>query len=619
MKNSRRDTTSISKNIASVFQALRDAGADAVVLTNKSPVINSGGDERYRDLEHMLGFSDDGAACLFIDGMAYLITDSRYEIECKERYAGVDGLKVTISKDNPEDSCYFSIARRANESRNARFVLAANESVIHSGIYARMIKGNEKIVIKDVDIFSWVCGDRPQVKSHSVDDIEDLGFPNSFNKIFSPRVSKLNAVVTSMASDEQNWFLIFSNPSDIAWILNIRCFDNPPSLMPPAIFILSQSKGYLFVQGSLGNKLVYELSNLRNNDEEKSLVKEVSVFTLDEFFTKAKYLVPIASAVYFADFAYPAQMLSIFPPEKYSCKAYDRFWFDKFKTVRTVEETESMRIAFKYDSIAFANLIIRMARGEHFGCEADVSRALLDERKKFRYFITDSFDTISAFGSNGAICHYVPDPEDSKKLTEGLLVLDFGSQYDFGTTDNTRTIAIGKPTDEEKKTYTAVLKSHIRLQMIDFPFGTDGYQLDFLARSILYEYGITVPHSIGHGIEMIGNVHASFPRLSDSSKNNVSLFKIFPGMAFTVEPGAYIEGKFGVRIENTVVSVALDDKPGFMRFEPLTLMPYDMRLVDFSMLTDAEIRFIRDYHKRIIDSIGNDIDSNDIGLFKGLF
>ena len=592
-----------------------EIGADAVVFTNKPPILHSGGEKRYKTLEYLFGFTDEGAACLFYNGIAYFVTDSRYDIELREKFDGVSNLRLTITSDDPEDSCYLSVIRRAEEMKDRQLVLAANERVIHSKVYLSAIKRSDKVKLKNVDLFNWLCKDRPQTVTYTVDDVEDLGLPNSFDKIFSPRVLKLNAIAAESRLEDPNGFLIFSNPSDIAWILNIRCFDNAPTMLPPSVFILSGSKGYLFIQGRLGNKLAYDFSNLRSSEDGKSFVKEISVFSLDDFFNKAKYLVPFSSSIYFADLDYPAEMFNVFPLENYSCKPYDRFWFDKFKVSKTVEESQSIRLAFRFDSVAFASFLCRLKSGEVFKTETDVSDALLEERKKNKYFLSDSFPTISAFGPNGAICHYVPEKGDSSEISRGLLVLDFGTQYDFGTTDNTRTLAFGEPTAEEKRHYTAVLKSHIYLQMIDFPFGTDGYRLDFLARSILFEYGISVPHGIGHGVEMVGNVHADFPRLSSSLKNNVSLFKIYPGMVFTIEPGSYEEGRFGVRIENTVISVATDGKPGFMHFEPLTLMPYDLKLIDKSMLTEHEIAYINGYHGIIRDSIAKELDEGNRALF----
>jgi len=228
-------------------------------------------------------------------------------------------------------------------------------------------------------------------------------------------------------------------------------------------------------------------------------------------------------------------------------------------------------------------------RLEAFRAENDLFRGL-------------SFPTISGAGPNGAIVHYSVTPETDRKLEDGSLYLvDSGGQYPDGTTDVTRTVAIGRPDDEMKDRYTRVLKGHIALSSCRFPEGTSGTQLDALARAPLWRAGLDYDHGTGHGVGAYLSVHEGPQRIS-KQPNRIALK---PGMVLSNEPGYYKEGAYGIRLENLVLVIEAEganDKP-MLAFEPLTLAPFDRKLIETALLTDEERNWLNAYHQQVRNTL----------------
>jgi Xaa-Pro aminopeptidase len=217
-----------------------------------------------------------------------------------------------------------------------------------------------------------------------------------------------------------------------------------------------------------------------------------------------------------------------------------------------------------------------------------------------------SFDTIAGYGPNGAIVHYRASPETSKRIEPGsLLLVDSGGQYDEGTTDVTRTVPIGAPSDEMRRRFTLVLRGHIAIATARFPKGVTGSQLDPLARAPLWNDGVDYDHGTGHGVGSYLNVHEGPQRISKSH----SAVALQEGMIVSNEPGYYKTGEFGIRIENLVavypvVEVPQGAEKEMLGFETLTLAPIDRRLIDRGMLHREEIAWLDDYHARVLEEIG---------------
>ena len=220
----------------------------------------------------------------------------------------------------------------------------------------------------------------------------------------------------------------------------------------------------------------------------------------------------------------------------------------------------------------------------------------------------ESFETIAGAAENGAIVHYQPTEKTNRKLQENnLLLLDSGGQYFDGTTDVTRTVALGIPSAEMIHDFTMVLKGHIALERAIFPKETSGVQLDALARLPLWQEGKDYKHGTGHGVGCFGNVHEGPNRIS----NKGSMYGFKANMVTSIEPGYYKENAYGIRIENLVYTKETSPNSGFLKFEPLTLVPIDKKLIDVYLLEKGERDWLNDYHKKVYERLAACVNDDE--------
>jgi len=279
------------------------------------------------------------------------------------------------------------------------------------------------------------------------------------------------------------------------------------------------------------------------------------------------------------------------------------------KALKNAVELKGAKHAHIQDGIAlnrfFEWLYAQPLEGET--TELTAAQKLYEFRQEGNLLQDLSFETISGFGPHGAIIHYGVTPESSIPLKrEGLYLLDSGGQYLTGTTDVTRTIALGKPTAEQKDRYTRVLKGHIALAQAIFPEGTTGSQLDSLARQFLWQVGCDYDHGTGHGVGSYLSVHEGPQGISKQA----SAVPLKPGMILSNEPGYYKEGEYGIRIESLVTVIELPHLKGFYGFETLTLVPLDLNLIEDFLLTDQESTWVKQYHERIAQVLSSSVFSS---------
>ena len=280
------------------------------------------------------------------------------------------------------------------------------------------------------------------------------------------------------------------------------------------------------------------------------------------------------------------------------------------KAVKNETEREGMRRSHVEDAIAYVNFLAKLDRTKKSD-EIAISSALEKERERREDYLGPSFAPISGFSENGAMCHYSATKESNLEVSgNGLLVLDTGSQFEYGMTDITRTLLFGEASDEERKDYTLVLKGHLALSRQRFIKGTCGVHLDVLAKQFLWQSGESFFHGTGHGVGCHLNVHEGPMKIS----SHLIDVPLLPGMVLSDEPGVYKEGRHGIRIENLLM--VRDDETTefgkFYSFEVLTLVPYEKALINSSLLSDEEIDQINSYHKRIYDTLKDKVDSQSI-------
>ncbi len=270
------------------------------------------------------------------------------------------------------------------------------------------------------------------------------------------------------------------------------------------------------------------------------------------------------------------------------------------KAVKSPTELKGMRNAHLRDGVALSKFICWLSKSHKGKTETEIASKLLSFRRKELNFHSESFPTIAGSGANAAIVHYHPDAVSPVVLKKNsLLLLDSGAQYYDGTTDVTRTIAIGTPTPEMIEKNTLVLKAHIALASAVFPLKTSGNELDLIARQPLLKHGLDYEHGTGHGVGLFSNVHEGPARISIHAKHSAPLA---PGMVTSIEPGYYKENAFGIRIEN-LYYVKPAKNPKFLTFEVLTLMPIDKKLINKYLLTPEELNWLNRYHRQVFLSL----------------
>ena len=283
------------------------------------------------------------------------------------------------------------------------------------------------------------------------------------------------------------------------------------------------------------------------------------------------------------------------------------------KAVKNEIEVEGFRRAMVRDGVAMVKFLRWLPEAVRTGRETEMSitEKLTSLRAEQPLFRDISFDTIAGYEAHGAIVHYEATPETDVPLqSHGFLLLDSGAQYQDGTTDITRTIALGPLTQEQREIYTLVLKGHIQLELAKFPSGASGTQIDALAREAMWRKGLNYMHGTGHGVGSFLNVHEGPHQIRMEYKPA----PLLPFMTVTDEPGLYLEGKFGVRIENTLlIKPYLATAFGsFLQMEPLTLCPIDTAPIVRDMLFPEEISWLNDYHQYVFEKLSPHLVGADL-------
>jgi len=280
----------------------------------------------------------------------------------------------------------------------------------------------------------------------------------------------------------------------------------------------------------------------------------------------------------------------------------------EIKAKKQKPEVEGIHQAMVQDGVALVNFFywLEEVLGRERLTELTVAKKLLDFRSKQQHFVSESFETIAGYRDHGAIVHYSATPESDYTIEQdGFLLIDSGGQYLNGTTDITRTVHLGKPNADEMKHYTLVLKGMISLAKARFPFGTRGSQLDTLAKMALWSNHLTYGHGTGHGVGYFLNVHEGPQQIRPENH-----LPIEPGMVMSDEPGIYISGCYGIRIENLILCTddISNDFGRFLTFETLTLCPIDTKPIAVSMLSDDERDWLNHYHATVYEKLSPYLD-----------
>ena len=439
--------------------------------------------------------------------------------------------------------------------------------------------------------FDAIWSDRPAIPDHAIYEYPEERAGESVH-------SKRERILAELNKENAN-ALLLTALDDIAWTLNIRGTDVECNPVAICYAFLSAKENIIFI------------------DKEK-LTEETRMH-----FDACNVLT--ASYDKLADFLgqLPAEYHVLVDPAKVNQALYEAMSGEctkvcktspvaLLKAIKNETQIEGFRSALIKDGIALTRFFRWLEQQIPQGdvTERGIAEKLTHFREEQEGFMGESFGTIAGFREHGAIVHYNATPESNATISgDGFLLIDSGGQYLDGTTDITRTIILGTPTERQKRDFTLVLKGHISLAMTHYPKGTRGDQLDVLARQALWNLHMNYLHGTGHGIGHFLNVHEG----PQSIRMNHNPITLQPGMITSNEPGLYIAGEYGIRHENLVLTAEAGSSPfgDFYKFETLTLFPFDHNGIDKALLTDEETRWLNDYHRQVYDKLATHLNDDE--------
>lgn len=540
--------------------------------------------KRWETRAWLSGFTGSAGTLLVTEDFAGLWVDSRYWSQAEAEVAGT-GIEVIHLSSVAGLGHVDWLAKNAPEK--GRFGVDAQVLGVASGrALADALKGRGAELVTELDLAEEIWSDRPALPEAAVYEHVAPFAPTS-------RTAKLAIVREAMATAGASVHLV-SSLDDIAWIFNLRGADVQYNPVFVAHALIDASHARLFVGAG---KIPKALEALLEKDGVSVLPYGDARAALAALPASAKILIDPRRVTLGMTEAIPkgVAIIEAINPSTYA------------KSRKTDVELAKVREAMVQDGVALAKFFtwLEGALGKERITELTIDEKISAERAKQPDFVSCSFGTIAAFNANGAMPHYHAT-EGSHAVIEGdgLLLIDSGGQYRSGTTDITRVVPIGVPSEPQRRDFTVVLKGMINLSRAKFPRGTRSPNLDALARAPIWAHGIDYGHGTGHGVGYFLNVHEGPQSISQTMANDAQT-AMEPGMITSNEPGIYRPGEWGVRIENLVVNVPAEKTPfgEFLCFETLTLCPIDTRCIEKTLLNPDEIAWLNAYHQTVWDRL----------------
>ena len=521
---------------------------------------------------------------------AALWTDSRYFLAAEEQLKGTEFqlMKLKI-EGTPTISEWLA---QELQGENAEVGLDGMVNSYHEtmGLIADLRKSGGITVRTNFDPLGLIWTDRPAIPANPV-EIQPMEFAGE------SVASKISRIRTALRQRHADGMLI-SALDDIAWTLNLRGTDVHCVPVFVSYLLISSQQVSLYVDSA------------KINDEVKAYLTENGI-SLYPYNKVAEGLERYSEYNILLD----GDETSYFLWKTVKCQEIiaGNSPVPAMKAQKNDREIAGFRQAMLRDGVAMVKFLRWLKPAVEAGGQTEISidRKLTSLRAEQHLFRDISFDTIAGYQAHGAIVHYEATPETDVALKpEGLILIDSGAQYQDGTTDITRTISLGPVTEEMKHVYTLVLKGHIQLELAKFPDGASGTQLDALARECMWREGYNYMHGTGHGVGSYLSVHEGPHQIRMEWKPT----PLRAGMTVTDEPGLYLSGKFGVRIENTLLikDYQTTEFGKFLQMESLTLCPIDLTPVDFSMLQPEEIEWLDTYHRDVFEKLSPYLEGEDL-------
>ena len=584
----------IPERLSALRKFMESKKLDVFVIPSTDPHLSEYPAAAWESRKWISGFTGSAGTIVVTTKEAGLFTDSRYFLQGKTELAntGIDLFKMGLP-ETPEMIDW--IVEQAGENGKVGIdgmVYAASDA---KALETRLKRKNIELVT-EFDPFTEIWKDRPEIPLNEIFALpEDITGEST--------KSKIKRIVDSLKKEDADGMVMVTLDT-IAWTFNIRGNDVDFNPVAVAYAYISENETVLFIDPA---KLTDEIStNLKQQGVTLAAYNKVYDY-VGNLPSKTTVLVTGSKINYKLLHTIPSSCTIVDVPSP----------ADLMKSTKNETELKGFRNAMLKDGVALVKFYMWMEKAVPAGevTEVTIEEKLREYRSQQPLYFGESFNTIAGYGGNGAIVHYHATPESHSLVkSKGLMLIDSGAQFMDGTTDITRTLAVGEVTDQMKKDYTNVLKGHIAISTAIYPQGTRGSQLDVLARKALWDNCLHYSHGTGHGIGHFLNVHEG-PQNIRLEENSVTLQ---PGMVTSNEPGLYRANEYGIRIENLIVTQEFNKNEfgAFYNFETITLCPIDTTPIDKDLMTQNEIDWLNEYHAMVYDKLNSLLNSEESDWLK---
>lgn len=568
------------EKLSTLRASMKQMGLSAYIVPGTDPHASEYVADYWKERNWLSGFTGSAGTVAVTTSKAGLWTDSRYflQAEAQLKGSGIDLMKEGLA-ETPSIADWIMSELTTDEAVGVNPEMFSAKA--YEALKGKFAEANLRLVSTDLIRPLW--NDRPQLPTQPLYVLEEQYAGQSV-------ADKLEAVRQEMAKHNADVYVL-SSLDEIAWLFNIRGTDVDYNPLVIAYAMVEKNKVTLFI--APGKLTAFSMKYVIEN---KIAVADY------EHIVSALHAIDAHDTVMYDGSRLNQALFEAFPV---NCKKVDiPSVVMRLKSVKNPVELAGTRRAMLQDGKALVRFFkwLEETVGKERLTEFDIMARLKEFRSEGEHFVGESFGTIAGYQGNGAIVHYsAPEQGSAEIRKEGMLLLDSGGQYFDGTTDITRTVTLSEPTAEQKRDYTLVLKGHIALACAKFPKGTCGVQLDILARQFLWQQGLSYGHGTGHGVGHFLCVHEG----PQNIRTDLNPTPLEVGMLVSNEPGLYRAGKYGIRIENLVAvkECEVTEFGQFLSFETLTLFPYDQQLIDWSIMTEAEIDWINEYHKMVEEKL----------------
>ena len=540
------------------------------------------------------GFNGSAGTAVVTMYSAALWTDSRYFIAAEEQLRGTEFQLMKLKVEGTptiSDWIASELSQNEDECREVGLDGMVNSYNDTMALISDLRKAGGITVRTNFDPLEQIWMNRPAIPENPV-EIQSLNFAG---ETVDDKIQRIRKALREHHADG----ILVSALDDIAWTLNLRGTDVHCNPVFVSYLLISSNQVSLFVNP-------------------KKISSEVKAYLDEHGISLFDYNQVEEGLEFYADYniLLDGDETSFCLWKSVKCQEIiaAKSPIPVMKAVKNATEIEGYHRAMLRDGVAMVKFLKWLKPAVEAGGQTEMSidKKLTSLRAEQNLFRDISFDTIAGYQAHGAIVHYEATPEtDAPLLPEGLILIDSGAQYQDGTTDITRTIALGPVTEEMKHIYTLVLKGHIQLELAKFPDGASGTQIDALSRECMWREGYNFLHGTGHGVGSYLNVHEGPHQIRMEWKPT----PLRAGMTVTDEPGLYLKGKFGVRIENTLlIKDFVETTFGkFLQMESLTLCPIDTAPIDVDMLLLEEVEWLNAYHREVFEKLSPYLEDEEVG------